>query len=106
MADADFRLAKPSDLLSVEMNSVGEPNPRAHPSCLFEKLDRTNAIHIETETLFVLRLAKMRVDLAVIFFREARRLDPDAEVDVATLRRAAILASICESRASNSLAQK
>ena len=73
MADSDFRLAEPGDLLGVEMNAMREPDPARHPACLLEKIDRPQAIHFEAEALFILGLAEMRVKLAIVALGQARK---------------------------------
>ena len=74
MADSDFRLAEPSDLVRVEMNAVREPDAARHPARFLEKIDRPQAIHLEAEPLFVLGLAEMRVKLAIVALGQAARL--------------------------------
>ena len=73
MTDADAGAAEPPDLLGAEMHAVREPGPRTHPAGLFEKIDRPHGIDVETETLFVLGLAEMGVELAIVQFGESAR---------------------------------
>ena len=75
MADSDFRLAEPRDLLGIEMNAVREPDAARHPAGLLKKIDRPQAIHLEAELFFILGLAEMCVKLAVIALRKLRALD-------------------------------
>ena len=70
MADADAGPAQPRDLLRVEMDTVGEPSALRHPADLFEQIDRPRAVNLQTETLFVRRLAQMGVQLAIVAFGE------------------------------------
>ena len=74
MADADPRLAEPGDLLSIEMNAVGEPGAARHPAGFLEEVDRPQAVHLEAEALLVLGLAEMGVKLAVVALSQARAL--------------------------------
>src|SRR6202162_819065 len=78
MADADFRLAEPGDLLSIEMNAMRDPDAARHPACLLEKIDRPQAIHLKAEPFFILGLAEMRVELAVVALGQARAFDHES----------------------------
>src|SRR3984957_14295247 len=75
MADSHLRLAEPRDLLSIEMNAVREPDAARDPACLLEKIDRPHPIHFEAELFFILGLAKMRVELAVVALCKLRAFD-------------------------------
>ena len=52
-----------------------EPDAARHPACLLEKIDRPQAIHLEAEPLFVLGLAEMGVELAVVALGKLRAFD-------------------------------
>ena len=81
MADADARRAEPRNLVFVEVNAVRQPRPLRQPAGLFEQIDRALAKYFQTETLLVMRLAEMRVQLAIVALGELRGLDHQPLVD-------------------------
>ena len=56
------------------MNAMGEPGARAHPAGLLDQVDRPHAVDFEAKLLFLLGLAKMRMQLAIVALGKARRI--------------------------------